>query len=89
MANGQVTVDSLAKKNHTTPRQLERNFQRYIGISPKEFANIIRFRFALSKIKHRRQDESLLSIAADCGYYDHAHLTNEIKRYTGLTPSGI
>ncbi len=89
MANGQVTIDYLAKQNHTTQRQLERNFQRYIGISPKEFANIVRFRSALSKIKHRRQEESLLSIAFDCGYYDHAHLANEIKRYTGSTPSLI
>lgn len=86
-ANGQVSIDSLAKSNHITTRQLERNFQRHIGISPKEFANITRFRHALSKIKNNMAEDSLLSIAFDCGYYDHAHLTNEIKRYTGLTPS--
>ncbi|TWV97499.1 helix-turn-helix domain-containing protein [Chitinophaga pinensis] len=69
-------------KKHITTRQLERNFQRHIGVSPKEFTNIVRFRCALSQIKHNKQEGSLLSIALDCGYYDHAHLTNEIKRYT-------
>ena len=88
-ANGQISIDSLVKRNHVTARQLERNFQRYIGISPKEFANIVRFRFAYSKIKNNKDQDSLLSIALDCGYYDHAHLTNEMKRYTGLTPSQL
>lgn len=88
-ANGQISIDNLVKRNHVTARQLERNFQRYIGISPKEFANIVRFRFAYSKIKNNKDQDSLLSIALDCGYYDHAHLTNEMKRYTGLTPSQL
>ncbi|WP_057938613.1 helix-turn-helix domain-containing protein [Algoriphagus resistens] len=86
-ANGQISIDTLAKRNYTTGRQLERSFKKHIGISPKEFANIVRFRVALSKIKHNKQRKSLLDIAFDCGYYDHAHLTNEIKRYTGLAPS--
>lgn len=86
-ASGQISIDTLAKRNYTTGRQLERSFKRHIGISPKEFANIVRFRVALSKIKQNKKRKSLLDIAFDCGYYDHAHLTNEIKRYTGLAPS--
>lgn len=85
--NGRLSIQELAKRNHVTTRQLERNFQRDIGVSPKEFANIVRFQFALTQIKHNTQQDSLLSIALDCGYYDHAHLTNEIKRYAGSAPS--
>lgn len=70
-------------------RQLERCFKKHIGITPKEFANIIRFQFAFSKIKHNEQRKSLLDIAFDTGYYDHAHLSNAIKRYTGLAPSQL
>ncbi|QNL48721.1 AraC family transcriptional regulator [Olivibacter sp. SDN3] len=44
-------------------------------------------RLALSKIKRNKGQKNLLDIAFDCGYYDHAHLSNEIKRYTGLAPS--
>ncbi|MBC9798549.1 AraC family transcriptional regulator [Sinomicrobium weinanense] len=86
-ANGQIGIGTLAKRNYTTIRQLERNFKKHIGISPKEFANIVRFKAALSRIKHNKQQQSLLDIAFDCGYYDHAHLTNEIKRYSGIAPS--
>lgn len=87
IANGQISIDTLAKQNSTTIRQLERNFKEHIGISPKEFTNIVRFRIALSKIKHKSNQQSLLDIACECGYYDHAHLSNEIKRYTGVVPS--
>ncbi len=88
-ANGQISIDALAKVNCTTVRQLERYFKKHIGITPKEFANIIRFQFAFSKIKHNEQRKSLLDIAFDTGYYDHAHLSNAIKRYTGLAPSQL
>jgi AraC-like DNA-binding protein len=66
---------------------LERNFKKNIGISPKEFVNILRFQFALEKIKDNQLGKSLQDIAFESGYYDHAHLSNEIKRYTGLSPS--
>jgi len=33
--------------------------------------------------------ESLLAIAFECGYYDHSHLTDEIKRNTGFSPSKL
>lgn len=87
LANGQISVHELSKKNFTTVRQLERNFKKYIGLSPKEYSNIIRFQNALSMIKNSNKGRSLLDIAFECGYYDHSHLSNEIKRNTGLSPS--
>ncbi|MFB2118921.1 DUF6597 domain-containing transcriptional factor [Parapedobacter sp. 2B3] len=86
-ANGQISIYELAKANFTTVRQLERNFKKYIGLSPKEYSNIIRFQNALSIIKNSGTCRSLSDIAFECGYYDHSHLTNEIKRNTGRSPS--
>lgn len=85
--NGQISVYELSKRNFITVRQLERNFKKHIGLSPKEYSNIIRFQNALSTIKNSNANRSLLDIAFECGYYDHSHLTNEIKRNTGLLPS--
>ena len=85
--NGQISIYELAKRNFTTVRQLERSFKKLIGLTPKEYSNIIRFQHALSLIKHSKQNRSLLDIAFECGYYDHSHLSNEIKRNTGLSPS--
>ncbi|WP_404980341.1 helix-turn-helix transcriptional regulator [Chitinophaga pollutisoli] len=77
----------MAKRHFTTVRQLERNFKKFIGLSPKEYSNIIRFQNALATIKNSDENRSLIDIAFECGYYDHSHLTNEIRRNTGLSPS--
>ncbi|MBZ4188916.1 helix-turn-helix transcriptional regulator [Niabella beijingensis] len=87
--NGQISIHELSKRNFTTVRQLERNFKKLIGISPKEYSNIIRFQYALSLIKNSDKNRSLLEIAFKCGYYDHSHLTNAFKRNTGLSPSQL
>lgn len=87
--NGQISIYELSKRNFTTVRNLERNFKKLIGLSPKEYVNIIRFQHALRIIKNSNQDRSLLDIAFECGYYDHSHLANEIKRNTGLSPSKL
>jgi len=88
-SNGQLSVHELSKRNFTTVRQLERNFKKFVGLSPKEYSNIIRFQNALNIIKNSDKNRSFLDIAFECGYYDHSHLTNEIKRNTGLSPSQL
>lgn len=88
-SNGQFSVYEIAKRNYTTVRQLERKFKTHIGITPKEYSNVVRFQNALSIIKSSAQERSLLDIAFECGFYDHSHLTNEIKRNTGLAPSQL
>lgn len=84
---GQLDVKTLAQRHFTTIRQLERSFKQQIGISPKELISLIRYQFALSTIQNNTTNRSLLDIAFECGYYDHSHLTNEFKRYTGTVPS--
>lgn len=86
---GQIQVNTLAERHFTTVRQLERSFKQHIGVSPKEFINLVRYQFTLPLIKAKSSQQSLLDIAFECGYYDHAHLTNEVRRYTGLAPSQL
>ncbi|NGM64225.1 helix-turn-helix transcriptional regulator [Sphingobacterium sp. SGR-19] len=86
---GLISIYELSKRNFTTVRQLERNFKKFVGLSPKEYSNIIRFQKALSIIKKSHKNRSFFDIAFECGYYDHSHLTNEIKRNTGLSPSQL
>jgi AraC-like DNA-binding protein len=89
MHRGLVRVEELARRHFITVRQIERNFRYYIGISPKEFLNQERFRSTLQRVRSRRAGETLSDIASECGYYDHAHLVQEIKRYAGEIPSEL
>ncbi|MCE7044431.1 helix-turn-helix domain-containing protein [Dyadobacter sp. CY312] len=86
---GQLTIDELAKRNYTTIRQLERNFKEHIGITPKEYSNVVRFQNAMRIIQSEGGKRSLLDIAFECGFYDHAHLANNIRRHTGLAPTQL
>jgi len=87
--NGDVTVYELADRHCTTVRQLERNFKYHIGLSPKEFINIVRYKFAQQLILARHPKRTLADIAFESGYYDQAHLSNEIKKYTGVLPTNL
>lgn len=88
-AKGQISIQELSKNHFITVRKMERDFKRLIGLSPKEYANIIRFQHALRLIKQGNQKNNLLDIAIECGYYDQSHLCNDIKRNTGLSPSSL
>lgn len=86
---GNARISALTKKHFITERQLERNFKQYTGISPKAFSKIIRFRSIMDQIKHNEAKESFEAIAFRNGFYDHAHLAHEIKKYTGRILSGF
>jgi AraC-like DNA-binding protein len=88
-AKGRITVIELARRSFVTSRQLERLFRLHLDISPKEFINVTRYRYAVDEIRQWSSRKRLLDIACECGYYDHAHLANEIKRYTGSIPSEL
>ena len=102
-SGGQVSVEALASEVHVSNRTLERIFKENVGIPPKEFLRIVRFQEVLKRLQLSREDapagikvggpavleESLLRIAFDLGYYDHAHLTNEFKKYAGILPSEL
>lgn len=64
--NGQVRIGELTKRHFITERQLERHFYRHLGISPKEFINLTRFRHALLTVQSNVQGRSLLD--GLCGF---------------------
>lgn len=86
---GQAKIGELTKRHFMTERHLERQFLQQIGVSPKEFINLTRFQHAFKKIQQNKTGQSLSDIAWECGYYDHAHLTNDFKRYTGTAPTNL
>lgn len=88
-SRGQVKIEELASAHFTTVRQLERNFKHHLGITPKEFVNLVRYQNVKAAIEQRKPGQSLFSIAFDFGYYDHAHLTNHFRQYNGCVPSAF
>lgn len=89
LADGAITIDDLAKRHCIGFRSLERVFKNNVGLSPKELSKIIRFQSVMRRLKDKNFDDSFLELAFEMGYYDQSHLVNEIRAFTGRTPSQL
>lgn len=83
---GRGTVAQVAAHVGWSPRQLEREFRRGVGLSPKALARILRFQNVL-RLLGRPPRRSWADLAAACGYADQAHLNREFRELSGATPT--
>jgi transcriptional regulator GlxA family with amidase domain len=83
---GQCRIEELADYCHASVRQLERRFQRVVGVSPKFFARTLRFEQAQRHLMFDPETD-LTGLAYQCGYFDQAHFIKEFRAFTGKTPS--
>ncbi len=79
-------VEDVAARLFVSPRTLQRVARKYIGLSPSA---LIRRRRLQEAADRSRTDPAtdLAAIAAELGYTDHAHLTNDFQTSLGFTPS--
>ena len=78
-----VSIETLAKEQHVSRRQLERDFSQWIGTSPRHLAQVARVQAVSRKAQ---AGASFADIAADVGFADQAHLSRVVRELTGLTP---
>jgi AraC-like DNA-binding protein len=67
-------------------RQLQRLFLREVGMTPKRFECLVRFRKAL-QLKASTAAVSWTQVAQEVGYYDQNHLVKNFRELTGVAPS--
>lgn len=84
-SNGMATVAEMTKVAGVGERQLERLFKKYIGLSPKYYARVIRFNYIFQLIKSK--NSSWAEIVYQSGYYDQSHFIRNFKAFTGEDPS--
>jgi AraC-like DNA-binding protein len=77
-------VAGVARRLGVSERQLERDFRRQIGLSPRQFGRITRFRRMLSALDGA--NPRWADLAARIGYSDQSHLIREFRDIAGLTP---
>jgi AraC-like DNA-binding protein len=87
-AEGQVAVASLARELGCSRKHLAALFHDGVGFTPKAYAGIVRFERLIEQVKLGR-GLGWAAAAARFGYADQAHLTREVKRYSGLTPGEL
>ena len=83
---GLSTIRELLAKIPVTERQLERKFKEYIGNTPKQFSDTIKFQHFLKRLQMQAPGKKISDSIYDSGYYDPSHLNNYFKKTAGFTP---
>ena len=89
-AGGALHVSELAAGTGWSGRHLTSRFRAEIGLTPKAAARVIRFDRARRLLVRKLTaggDYLLADLAADCGYFDQAHLAREFRALAGCPPS--
>ncbi|WP_432560943.1 helix-turn-helix domain-containing protein [Kineococcus sp. SYSU DK003] len=89
LVDGDPTVlrlEDAADRLRRSPRTLQRLARRYVGLPPAAMIRRRRLQEAAERVRTDRTAD-LAAIAADLGYADHAHLTNDFRTVLGTAPS--
>jgi AraC-like DNA-binding protein len=87
-SRGRGRMRSLSSRVGLGPRQLERRFLSAVGLRPKLFSRIVRFQ-NLVRVTRSAEPARWASAAAECGYFDQAHLVRDVRDFAGVPPSGL
>jgi AraC-like DNA-binding protein len=88
---GALRVSELAAATGWSGRHLTSRFRAEIGLTPKAAARVIRFdrarKLLVRNLTEANPGYRLADLAADCGYFDQAHLAREFRVLAGCPPS--
>lgn len=82
---GRLRMGELAREVAWSPRHLVNRFRAQVGMAPKPIARMLRFHHAAQLVL---RGAPLAAVAADCRYYDQAHLNRDFRDLAGCTPTG-
>ena len=82
-----MSLTELARELHTSRFHLVRVFRRETGTTIAAYRTQLRIRAALERLLAGGDD--LATIAAECGFASHSHLTDTFRHTLGAPPSGI
>jgi AraC-like DNA-binding protein len=89
-SGGRVSLSDLAEATGWSDRHLRSRFRTETGLSPKGAARVIRFHRARRLLLQRTAagpPPVLADLAAECGYYDQAHLARDFRALAGCSPT--
>jgi AraC-like DNA-binding protein len=81
-------VAAVARDVALSERQLRRRFHDAVGYGPKTLGRVMRLQRFL-RLGRAQPDVGLAALAAEAGYADQAHLSDDARALTGRTPSAL
>ena len=85
-SSGLISLPEIQKRERVSTRTLQRKFTERIGVNPKAYLRLVRFRSMMQFISIHPQI-SWLDLTYHFGYYDQSHLIKDFRNYTGQCPN--
>ena len=79
-----ISVESLARAVHLSPRQLQRKFVEAFGVGPQAFGLKMRIQAACEALQNGAQQIS--EVGKTLGFCDQSAFTQAFHQHIGLTP---
>lgn len=78
-----AAMDCVADEQHVSRRQIERDFSRWLGVSPRHLSQVARVQ---GMARRAHAGASLADLAAEFGFADQSHMNRVVRQLTGVTP---
>ena len=87
-SGGALRIASLADELNVSRQHLAAQFRARVGLTPKMYARICRFRRATGTLKQAGAPD-WAQLALDCGYFDQSHLIHDFQEFSGSAPESF
>lgn len=82
---GSVVIKDFCASFGMHKSTLEKNFRHATGLSPKQYANLIRFNYLLNKMLF--SGSNLTETGYEMGYFDQSHMIKDFRKVMGIAPN--
>ncbi|MDX1544889.1 MAG: helix-turn-helix domain-containing protein [Christiangramia sp.] len=86
--NGNVKISEVLENSYYPRKTLERHFRKKIGLSPKVYIQIYRFKCLINFLE-QNPEITWSQLANQSGYFDQSHMSRYIKEYLQVSPNSI
>lgn len=81
------TISDIAADLAVSHHTLIARFRRATGLTPRDYAQLLRFHRFVTSLDSMPQPIDWASLAPIGGYYDQAHVVRAFRRFSGWTPT--
>jgi len=83
--HGTLSIMEFLRARDLNARTMERHFGACMGMTPKQYARIVRFKRSYGRLMLSGPDRGSVKAHLE-GYYDQSHFDRDFKRFLGVSP---
>jgi AraC-like DNA-binding protein len=85
-SHGAARIENICRTLGVSRKHLRTLLHAHVGLSPKSYARMFRFRRVVDLVDRRAQQLDWAQLAMVCGYFDQSHFNREFRTFAGMTP---